>query len=95
MGKFAGQLDQDGANPTTGADDQQALSFTTVLLNAQSIEQQLPGSNGGQRQGCGTGIVQATWFLADDALIHQVKFAVATRAIDRAGVKYFVASFEQ
>ncbi|MCY1461068.1 hypothetical protein D9M71_786880 [compost metagenome] len=69
--------------------------MTTIFLHAQPVEQQFPGGDGGQRQGCGAGIVQATRLVAGDALIDQVKFAIATWAINCAGVEHFVANFKQ
>ena len=48
--ELARQLDQDGADPASAADDQQRLPGATVLRHAQAVEQQFVGSDAGQWQ---------------------------------------------
>jgi len=95
LGELAGQLQHDGTDAAGGTDDQQLLPGALAFDQLQALEQQLPGGDGGQRQRGGLGEAQAPRFASDDALVHQMAFAVAARAGDGAGVEHLVADFEQ
>nr|GEX65028.1 hypothetical protein [Tanacetum cinerariifolium] len=95
IGQLTRQLYQDRSDATAGADDQQAFTFATALLDTQPIEEQFPGGDRGQRQCGGVGVVEGFWLVPDDALIDQVEFAVAPRAGNGACVEHFIAHLEQ
>ncbi len=92
-GELAGELDGDGANSASSADDQQLA--TALAGEAKAVEQGLPGGDGGQRQ-CGClHVAQTGRSDRGDALIHQLQGAVAAGAADVAGIPDPVAGLEQ
>ena len=95
-GQVARQLGENRTDATGGADDQQALALIgRAFGNLQTFEQQFPGGDGGQRQGCSFGERQAARHMANDAFIDQVQFAVGAGTVDGAGVENLVARLEQ
>ena len=95
-GQVARQLGENRTDATGGADDQQALALIgRALGNLQAFEQQFPGGDGGQRQGCSFGERQAARHMANDAFIDQVQFAIGAGTVDGAGIEHPVAGLEQ
>jgi hypothetical protein len=96
-GQLARQLHQDGANAARRADHQQRLALrgASVAAHFQTVEQQFPRGDGGQRQRCGLGEVDILRLVADDALVHQMQLAVGAGAGQVAGVPDFIADLEQ
>jgi hypothetical protein len=86
-----GELDADGAHAAGAADDEHAAAG----LDLQPVEERLPGGDRGERDRGGLGEVELLRLAADDALVHQVKFAVAARARDVARVVDRIAGLEQ
>ncbi len=93
--ELTGQLQHDRTDAAGGTDDQQLLPGALAFHQLQALEQQLPGGDGGQRQCGGLGEAQSPRFASDDALVHQMAFAVAAGAGDGAGVEHLVADLEQ
>ncbi len=95
-GQLPRQLRQDRPHATGRADNQQALrTFAFVLRNLQAFEQQLPGRDRGQRQRRRMSKTQGLGHVADDALVHHMQLAVATRSGQRPGIEHLVARLEQ
>jgi len=94
--QLARQLQQDRADTAGGADHQQGFTFALVAgRHVQAVEQHFPGRQAGQRQRRGRAEIERCRHVADDALVHQLQFAVAAGARDRAGVPDAVARLEQ
>ena len=85
------QLDQHGANTACAAHNQQRLLGPAALGHTQAVKQQLPGGDGGQRQGSSLRIAQAARGMGGDAGIDQLPFAIAAGAVDGTGVVHAVA----
>ncbi len=69
------KLDQDRADATYAADNQQHVALAVAFLDAKAIEQKLPGRDRRQRQGGRLAMGQARRFPPHDPLIDQVKLA--------------------
>jgi hypothetical protein len=90
------QLDQDRADAACAAGDQNRARIDAFArYRAEPVEQQFPGGDRSQRQGCGLCKRQRLRLLADDAFIHQMKFRVGALAQDRAGIEHFIAGLEE
>ncbi|MNH16041.1 hypothetical protein D3C79_756680 [compost metagenome] len=95
-GQLARQLSEDRADSTGRANDQQALAEVLLAFgDLQTLEQQLPGGDGGQRQCRRFGKAQGFRHVPDDPLIYYVQFTVAASAGDGACVVNLVARLEQ
>ncbi len=95
-GEPARELDQDRADAAGAARDQQRARIEALAGHrAEPVEQQFPGGDRGEGEGCGLRERQALRLLADDALVDQVEFRIGALAQDRAGVKHLVARLEQ
>ncbi|MNJ26494.1 hypothetical protein D3C77_209780 [compost metagenome] len=95
-GQLAGQLGQDRADATGGADDQQTLA--RILLpfsNLQALEQQFPGGDRRQRQGGGLSETQGPGHMANDALVDHMQLTVGSGPGDGACVINLVAWLKQ
>ena len=95
-GEAARQLHQDRADPAGAAGDQQRARIDALARRrAESVEQQFPGGDRGQRQGCCLRERKTARFAPDDAFVDQMKFRIGALAQDRAGIEHFVAGLEQ
>ncbi|SAL00956.1 hypothetical protein AWB76_07886 [Caballeronia temeraria] len=78
-GQLARQLDQYGADAAGAANDEQHSDRVFSFAHLQTVEQQLPRRDRGQRQrGCFFE-AEALRHRADDALVDQVQLAVGAR----------------
>ena len=90
------QLHQHGTDAAGRADHEQRLARQAlVAAELQAVEQQFPGCNGRERQGGGRSEIEAGRHVADDALVDQLKFAVAAGTVDGARVPDFISYLEQ
>ena len=91
-----GQLNRHRTDPAGAADHQQAARVAFgVQMEGHALEQQFPGGDRGQRQGCRLGEVQGGRLGADQALVDQVVLGVAAGAGGVAGVIDLVPGLEQ
>ena len=91
-----GQLNRHRADPAGATDHQQASCVAFgVEVEGHALEQQFPGGDRGQRQGCRLGEVQGGRLGADQALVDQVVLGVAAGAGGVAGVIDLVPGLEQ
>ena len=92
-GQPARDLDRHRADAAGAADDEQrALVGALAALDADAVEQELPGGDGRQRQGRGLGEAQPGRLAADDALVDQVVLGVGAGPDHRAGVEHCFAA---
>src|SRR6185369_7895649 len=90
------ELNRDRAHAARAADQQHALAAVGAGAgNPEAIEQPFPRGERSERQGRGGGEPERPRFVANDALVHDVEFAVRTRLLDTAGVVDLVAWLEQ
>ncbi|MNV48479.1 hypothetical protein D3C71_1403850 [compost metagenome] len=91
------QLDCNGAHAARCADHKQMLAGVVFRRPryAQTIEQSLPGGERSQGQSGGFGEVQRRGLSADDALIHEMIFAVPAGTFDAARIVYFIPRLEE
>ena len=80
VGQFLGQLDEDRADTAGCADDEQTLSLAFAFLDPETVEEDLPGGDGGQRQACCFGKAKGLRFHADNSLIDSVELGVGAGA---------------
>ena len=92
----ARELNHDRANPAGAADDQERARIDAFSGDrAETVEQQFPGRERGQRQGGRLRKRQRLRLGPDDPLIDQVKFRIGALALDRAGVENLITRLEQ
>ncbi len=75
--------------------DQLLASQLFAKGDAEAVEEQLPGGDGGKRQGGGLGKGERAGLGSGEALIDQMEFAVGAGTEDGAGVEDFVAGLEE
>lgn len=91
----AEELNGDGADAACAADDEdEVAAFWGGAADVEALEEHFPCGDGGEGEGGGLGVGEAGGFVADDALVDEVEFAVGAGAGDGAGVEDGVSGFE-